>query len=317
MKIQSVGVVNQSAPNISANKNFKNSQPQKPSFGFNLQSAISTTWKSADEISSSLSKNYGMSTEFRGNDLVANMVERTVNIFKSIFHTSFLPKVVKFEPLNGEIYKNTLGLFCPSYEIIINSNQDRFYSTNSLRDKSIEEGSQDLEWINILKYPFFSTKSFHPTKSELNVFVHEFAHCAHYQNVSMNFHEWNNLEEIPVPDFYERVLNLKKIGKYATQDGSIYEVIAESLTRQILEYPETINYNNKSSAFDDYDENLSLFDFPDIPSTNAQKFLRAVWNGEVEEAKKLRYDVSHESYDKRSDDEYDFMMHSIAAITGW
>ena len=295
MKIQSVGVVNQSASNVSANKNFKNSQPQKPSFGFNLQSAISTTWKSADEISSSLSKNYGMSTEFRGNDLVANMVERTVNIFKSIFPVAFLPGVVKFEHLNKE---NTLGRFCPYSTVYINANKDRFYNRTLLQEKSANES-----------FCLPLCKPFHSTKSELNVFVHEFVHCAHFKNIwkNGNYNSWEELENVPAPDFYERVLNLKKIGKYATQDGSIYEVIAESLTRQILEYPESILYNDKSK----------LFNFPDIPSTNAQKFLRAFWDGEVEEAKRLRYDVSDESYDKRSDDEYDFMMHSISAITGW
>lgn len=294
MKIQSVGVVNQSAPNVFANKNLNNSQTKKPTFGINLEAAISTTWKSADEISSSLSKNYGMSTEFRGNDLVANMVERTVNIFKSIFPTSYLPRVVKFKPLDKE---NLLGCFCLYGTVYINANKDRFYNRALLQKESKNEG---------FRYPL--CKSFYPSKSELQIFVHEFAHCAHCENILKNGNDssWYELDSIPVPDFYERVLNLKKIGKYATQDNKNVEVIATSLTRQILEYPESLLYNDKST----------LFNFPDIPSTNAQKFLRAVWDGEIEEAKRLRYDVGDESWDKRSDDQYEFLTTSLAGLTG-
>lgn len=297
MKIQSIGVVNQSAPNVSKNKNLKNQQVKKPSFGFNLQSAISTTWKSADEISDSLRRNYNMTTDFKGNDLVANMTEKTVNIFKELFPRSFLPKGVFFKHVTDENLKDCLGYYSPYFEhVVINANQKRFYNQSLLQIESIYEGS---------RLPL--CKSFHSTKSELTYFVHEFVHRAHHANIEQNNNSWEETNKILMPDFYERVLNLKKIGEYATKNGEVVEVISEALTRQILDYPETIHYGNKAS----------LFNYDDIPSSNAQKFLREVWDGKEKQAETTRQIVSDESYDKRSDDDYDSMMHSISAITGW
>ncbi|MBO5948674.1 hypothetical protein J6Q66_07555 [bacterium] len=288
MKIQSVGVVNQSAPNIFANKKLNNLQTKKPTFGINLEAAISTTWKSVDEISSSLSKNYGMKTEFKRYDIAANMVEKTVRIFKSIFPVAFLPASVSLKFLDDEKDKNTL-IRNEGQNIIINANQRRFLDFNVLEEQSKKEGPEKNIFKKAFNEFFDNEKVFlHSTTSILTSFVQSFVKCAHFVNVNKKHSDnWEKVQNVPLPMFNVLDYSVSTFGTNATQKNKTQDLMTEILTRQILEYPETIKY----------DSEYTLFNFPEIRSERAKKFFRDFWNGDFEEFEKTRTDLACIDYD--------------------
>lgn len=279
--------------NVSNNKDFISSNTnsiclknkKNPSFGINLKSLTETASRSAHEIEKDLFRQYDINANFRGNDLIANCVEKTTKIFSEIFGKDYLPQKIEFKSFNfvEAGFKNALGLFYsginnkqPLKNIYINSDYGCHHNATLLNINC-----KIARWLR-----------FHSTSNPLKTFVHEYAHCAHFSNIFKKGYSFQDLKKFPIPELNFRIINSDALGKYAVRDNDICELTAEALTRQILDYPETIKPHDKNT----------LFNFYDIHDGKGQKYMQAIWNGELDKIQHLTEEVHIESNQRNWED---------------
>lgn len=179
-----------------------------------------------NQIQKELLNNYGINADFKGNNIVAECVKSTTSIFNLFLGKQFLPHSVKFTSFSNE-FKNTkhenncLGLFNPNnLSIYINSDLSCYDSLKSI-EKENRKGH----------YYFFNDEK--STYSPFHTFVHEFAHCAHYKNLTIRnrAQNWNVLANRNL-DNRDFDCDGSTLGKYAKTD--LCEYLAESITKDIL-----------------------------------------------------------------------------------
>lgn len=201
----------------SIKNNYKSSQrPVKNVFRGSLPS----------QIERKLYQELGINAKFCNNQLIADCVNETVEIFKRVLGKSFLPQIVSFisfsQRYKNSGFRNAYGVFEPSTNgVYINSDLKCFNNFSRLVDEK-QKGHY---------YLFPDEKStYHP----LHTFVHEFAHCAHYKNL-VNIgksYQWDWLanKKISKSEFQD---DAGSLGKYAQTD--LLEFFAEKLTKEVLD----------------------------------------------------------------------------------
>jgi hypothetical protein len=220
-----------SSINNSTNPSSKTNFPHKRLLNF--------TGLSCSQIEQKMLHEDGIISDFKNNQLVADSVLATVNIFKNILGKEYLPSQIQYVSFR-EIYPehtNTLGIFCPTNRIVaINSDFKCFNSFNNLKLSHLWD-------YNILLDNEKST--IHP----LHTFVHEFAHCAHYTNLCKknNSNNWDWLCEQDTKGL-TFLADSCIYGKYSKTDLSEY--FAEVMTKEILKnipssYPDQYIDTNK------------------------------------------------------------------------
>lgn len=221
---------------------------------------IKNNWRTARYIEKELSYKYGIDANFKNNDVVANCIRATVDIFTKIFPPEYLPDRIRFESFieNYPEQKRAAGLYYDRC-IAINSDYPCFYDIDTLW--AIEKRQAYGDFGNF----FFQSGS--SARHILATFVHEFAHCAHHANVVHNGNSWDYIHTLKVPPYiHNTIISRNPIGKYAYSKPA--EFVAEALTRQILHYPSTISADDK----------YCMFSIPEIEQ-DGRNYLRALWSG--------------------------------------
>ncbi|MBR1976750.1 hypothetical protein IKA15_00550 [bacterium] len=177
------------------------------------------------EIEQKLLKEDKIIANFKNNQLVADAVNTTVNIFKKILGGNYLPSEVHFTSFKDTHPKHTnaLGIFCPDKKSIgINADFKCFDNFKNLKRAKLGDFNF-LLWDN-------EKSTLHP----LHTFIHEFAHCAHYKNLLKNGNTdcWNWLGEKNTKGL-NYTSQSGTYGKYSTSD--LKEYFAEVMTKEILE----------------------------------------------------------------------------------
>ena len=146
-----------------ADSTFANYQSrQNPAFEGMLMPGSA---RKAREIEAELLKK-GIKCDFQKNSYVANCVKKTTRIYENLFGAWALPKIVDYydSALDAEGY-------CAYAEDRICFNRKLLRFTNKL----FHEISAKTRW-----HPKFNDAS---TTSSAHVFIHEFAHNAHFHNI--------------------------------------------------------------------------------------------------------------------------------------
>lgn len=220
------------------------------------------------EIEQKLLNDNGIKANFNGNQLVADCINKTVDIYKHILGNSFLPKIVNFISFSkfekGTNLEFADGFFRPSdYSVNINSDKTAFNKNNFDLLKAYE----------LMGYRWLFNNDFsilHP----LHTFVHEFAHCSHYRNLEKQgtVDNWNWMSERKLSKL-EYQFDGGRLGSYAQTD--LLEYLAEVISKEIL--------SNTGRTYPNgylYIGNLSLDCIkPDNSSTSHSLNTYNIWNG--------------------------------------
>lgn len=178
-------------------------------------------------IEKTLKSEYAITADFAGSNLVAECVNKTVNLFKSLFGRSYLPNNVGFAPLR-EIFppnQSTEGILGIHFSdkktgndyIVYNSDESCFNSKLQLKICELES----------------KIHSFHPTGHYLQTFVHEFGHSAHYKNLCHLKREslMDDFSKMKFDNILERFITIFKLGEYSATNMN--EFMAERITKDI------------------------------------------------------------------------------------
>ncbi len=229
----------------------------------------------------------GMKCDFKDNDLVAKCTQKTVELFKELFGSSSLPKIVGFtsfkEKFTDPKTQNWLGAhqhykYGDSNEIWFNSDYDFFDSELKLQLQEIKE---KLKWWS-------------PTANHLQLFVHEFGHSAHFKNLYINGNAdvMSKLNKTKIPTSIGQLIAKCKLGRYSAENMN--EFMAERITKDVC---------NNLDSNDKFTGSLKDLDYANIfsnrwqyrystPQSYLDYYTQQVWNGDIKKAEEVANDVA-------------------------
>ena len=238
----------------------------------------------ARKIEAELAKK-GIRAEFRGNDFVGDCLKKVVNLYEKLFNKNSLPKELNYKPTHSSIYG---CYFHISNEVVINKAHDKdcFEDLKTLK----AQASKNYNPI----FPSWSSSG-HPA----HVFVHEFAHAAHWHHMKNRNGEsdatkvWRGLEGTTVPTSIGRLITRFKLSNYAVDANDMCEFIAERVAKDICKNitdDSWILCNNVDVKYSDiFNRNWSYR--YSSPQSYIDYFTQQVWNGDIDGAKKVANDA--------------------------
>lgn len=180
-------------------------------------------------------KEKNINCDFKDNLLVAQCTKQTVDIYEKIFGKWAIPSAVRFTPFEGK-NKNYYAWYRPYYnDVEINSNKNCFSSMKKLKNAHRSDHYLGLNYHNTAHY--------------LCTFIHEFAHCAHYNHLKQigKTDAWKEYFNLKMPTLSGKILTLTKNSGYANHD--MIEFMAERITKDVCKYltDDGTFYGNPSS----------------------------------------------------------------------
>lgn len=283
------------------NQNYSNKK-QSITFKAGMTSKIISSIVNTDvaDISNKLAKK-GVDSEFRGNKIVAWCSGKVVEIFEQIndkFAKNLpMPKGIYVEDFANLKSNNLYSAgFCNMFPTYLYKNSakvidgktlffNNYSSINSTIPSQIK-WQYDWEYINTNADLNYARKQF-ATPHFLNVFLHEFSHLAHEENMLKKFGGKKLL------DILNQTLSKKEICKFAEKYNNTVSEICDYATASPLE---TIACDMPKKIVSALDESLNITKNPfkntpyekspliqrlnnNYPNTPLDNILRNFWNG--------------------------------------
>ena len=220
----------------------------------------------------------GFMCDVKGNDFVGECYKKTVAVFNKLFGKPYMPKKLAYE----ELYEGAYGVYdCIANEVSINKyyNYGCFENMDKLKAKAREMHGFILPGWNSSKHPG-------------HVFMHEFAHAAHWHHLRFrNGQEnamkvWQGLVGTTVPTGIGRLIAKFKLSEYAVEANDMCEFMAERIAKDVCrglnedawtqEKPIDVKYDNIFSRKWDYRYSS--------PQAYIDYFTQQVWNGDIDGA---------------------------------
>lgn len=264
MKINSVTFANQSVTDNKKNQvSFKTYNPERASM---IQRRLAAK---------------GVSAHLDGNDFVAECVEKVTDVFKKLFGDSALPKEVGFKPLREGAYGRYWDV---DDTVLMNSDLDFkcFYNMDRLKEEM-------MKYKKIILPTWLS--SLHPG----HTFVHEFSHAAHWHHLKdRNGYNnakkvWDGLAGTTVPTPIGRLITRFKLSNYAVDGNDMCEFMAERMSKDICDGLTDVMWVPYKDIDVDYSSIFSRkWNYRySSPQSYIDYFTQQVWNGDLDEAKRV------------------------------
>lgn len=201
-------------------------------------------------------KEKNINCDFKDNLLAAQCTKQTVDIYEKIFGKWAIPSAVRFTPFDSK-NKNIYGWYRSySNAVEINSNKACFSSMEKLKRTSASDHYLTLNFFNTAHY--------------LCTFIHEFAHCAHYNHLKQigKTDAWNKFNDLKMPTLSGKILTLTKNSGYANQN--MLEFMAERITKDVCKYltDDGTFYGNPSSFDYEHLAEGKEFDYHSVARLN-------------------------------------------------
>lgn len=237
------------------NKNKFQKPSQNQTFGAGLTLKAMQEIQQADvlDISKKLAKK-GISTDFKGNKVIAWCCNKTIDIFEQFnkkFKTNLsLPKgiyVEDFSKLHVD-GKNAFGL-CNFFPTRLVKNSDEIVPSRTIYFNNFEQNKTNLSplkqwlynWNNINETSdYWYARGQSGTDFFLDTFIHEFAHVAHEDNILSKCEARTFLEKVLSATGEEQIIKYhSKYGKAVSQiceyaEVSPFEAIACDFTAKVV-----------------------------------------------------------------------------------
>lgn len=223
----------------------------------------------------------GFKCDVRGNDFVGECYKKTVNVFQKLFGKSLLPANLMFESLGEGVF----GVFnCDSNKVSMNKDYSYgcFYDMDHLKAKAKQLYRYLLPGWNSTNHP-------------AHVFVHEFAHAAHWHHlVDRNGDEgalkvWQGLVGTTVPTGIGKLITKFKLSEYAVAANDMCEFLAERMAKDICGGLTENSWEQYKTVDVKYSDIFSRkWDYRySSPQSYIDYFTQQVWNGDIEGAKRV------------------------------
>lgn len=237
--------------------------------------------KRFEQIGLNLKRN-GIESYFRGSDFKAECVQKVIKIFENLFGKEFLPKTVGFDLLD-----DCYGCYdISTRQVSLNNNLTCFDNLESLK----KEMKCSYRWLLPDR-----KSTLHPART----FVHEFGHCAHHTHLD-KLHNgcgamiMDKLRYTQVPTAIGKLITMYKLGSYSLDtNGGMLEFMAERISQDICEALTEDSWEKIGSIDVDYSNIFSKkwqYRYSS-PQSYIDYFTQQVWNGKIEEAKRVGEDA--------------------------
>ena len=251
---------------------------------------------------------YGIATNFDECLNVAECSEKSLDIMSIVFGKDFLPDVITYDVIPDDPIP--LGCHFPyqgkSYVTFNKLMHDGFFKSKYLMN-SVSDALDAKDKISKSKNPLHIKAS--STNHPYGVFIHEFAHSAHYKNILKNScgnldkanMKWAFLRDGEIPSFIGRFITKFKLGDYSTTN--FCEFMAERIMQDVCKY------TNKDG---EYFNNTEIINYSNIfdrkwnckftsPQSYLDNYTQRIWEGDYAKIKEAgdRIQVYLEKVEKK------------------